>query len=173
MKSEEISAYLSYLDSDVEDAFQQIRLIDEITGDPTYNDLSEIQRRAVISGIALYIQSFYTGIEQVLKNALDKIDGITPDGDSWHAKLLKQANRKTNNRSAIISEEARDRFDDLRGFRHVVRNLYGSQLKPDRVIELMQVAREAEEVFQRDWAAFKLGFCQPEPPGKSLGRPRQ
>lgn len=173
MNKEQILAYLEFQDGDVQDALVEMRRVDEVLADPSYKTLSEIQHRAVVSGLALHLQSFYTGLELVLKNTLNKIDGLTPDGDAWHARLLKQANRSTEYRPSLISEESLRGLDGLRGFRHVVRNLYGTSLDPDRVLEMVEIARGVSVSFDRDWHDFKQSYrSQPTQQTLPPRRPR-
>lgn len=94
------------------------------------------------------IESIYTGIEGILKELLACVgepvySRAGDDQHRWHAQLLAQVAHSTDTRPAIISEPLRRELDELRRFRHLDRNIYGHQLQPDRVGELVSVALDA------------------------------
>ena len=49
--------------------------------------------QTLASAMASKVQSIYTGIESILKDTLEQVDGYTPTGENWHRKLLDQASR--------------------------------------------------------------------------------
>lgn len=158
MNKLDIWNYLQLQQNDIDDAIAEINLIEEILAEPNPTNLSDAKIGAIYAGIALHIQSFYTAIEMVLKNTLNKIDGVVPDGDAWHAQLLKQASRSNDHRNALISKVTFEGLNELRGFRHIVRNLYGSPLKRDRVSEIAEIAQSLKSSFIQDWNSFKSNF---------------
>lgn len=92
---------------------------------------------AVIDALALNLQGLYTGLEQIFESIAREIDGAVPEGPNWHRDLLTQmAGAVSGGRSSIISAASFACLDDLRGFRHVVRNVYAHHLDPDRVTHL-------------------------------------
>ena len=57
-----------------------------------------------------------------------------PSGDLWHRDLLKQmSHEKKDVRPAIISGGSFASLDELRRFRHLVRNVYTFNLAPEKV----------------------------------------
>lgn len=48
----------------------------------------------------------------------------------------------------------REALDEFRGFRHVVRNIYSFNLKPERIAALAQQLGSVHQQFQADLAAF-------------------
>ncbi len=88
-------------------------------------------------GVALNLHSFYGGVERIFEDIARTVDGSVPDGPGWHANLLLQmASEVANSRPAVIRPEARLCLDEYRGFRHVVRNVYAFNLRPERIKEL-------------------------------------
>jgi hypothetical protein len=73
-----------------------------------------------------FICNVYSGIENILKNAL-RTRGVRPplDAPSSHRDLLDLACS-----SHLLSSELRDRLDDYRGFRHFFVHGYGIMLRP-------------------------------------------
>jgi hypothetical protein len=90
-----------------------------------------------LDGVALNLHAFYTGVEHVLEAVAREVDGSVPGGPEWHRDLLLQLSGEIAGvRPAVLSEATRRRLDAYRGFRHVVRNVYGYNLDPDRVRQL-------------------------------------
>lgn len=90
-----------------------------------------------LDGVALNLHAFYTGVEHVLEAVAREVDGSVPGGPEWHRDLLLQLSGDIAGvRPAVLSETTRRCLDAYRGFRHVVRNVYGNNLDPDRVRQL-------------------------------------
>ncbi|HIC88970.1 MAG TPA: hypothetical protein EYP04_06170, partial [Anaerolineae bacterium] len=98
----------------------------QTTGDDLYLD-----------GVALNLHGFYTGLERVFELIASEIDLGKPAGSSWHQELLRQMSAEVPRvRPAVISPQTRDRLDEYRGFRHVVRNVYTYNLDTERIQRL-------------------------------------
>lgn len=96
---------------------------------------------------ALNIQGLYTGIERIFEQIARQLDNRIPTGDSWHLDLLHQMQANVPGvRPAVISGDSLVGLDELRRFRHVVRNVYATNLNPKKLGDLMVV----------------LGKCWPE-----------
>jgi len=102
----------------------------QLTTDILYQD-------ALGSAIALNLHGFYTGVERIFIAIAQNIDLWQPNREQWHRELLEQMSVDIPAvRPRIISESTRDKLDELRRFRHVVRNIYAYRLETKRVIEL-------------------------------------
>jgi len=122
------------------------------------NELSEIERtlkRATegvkrakqtgddyyLDGVALNLHSFYSGIERIFELIATNVDDMLPEGENWHKILLKQmAEEMTEIRPAVISDSVRLGFDEYRGFRHIVRNVYTYKFDSARIEKLTEKA---------------------------------
>lgn len=92
---------------------------------------------AVIDALALNLQGFYTGLEQLFEAIAREVDGTVPDGPNWHRDLLAQVAGSTGaGRPAVITLASFACLDSVRSFRHVVRNVYAYRLDPRRVTDL-------------------------------------
>jgi hypothetical protein len=104
-----------------------------------------------IDGVALNLQSFYTGVERVLELVINEIDQVRPEGANWHQVLLQTASSEIPNlRPAIISSETRNALDRYRGFRHVARNVYPFAIDGEQIAPLMKNLWETFNGFQHD-----------------------
>lgn len=94
-----------------------------------------------LDGVALNLHSFYSGIERIFELIAANVDDIRPGGENWHQTLLNQmADEVTDVRPAVISESVRLGFDEYRGFRHVVRNVYTYKFDSARIEKLTKKA---------------------------------
>lgn len=96
------------------------------------------------------VNSVYTGMETILEAVLKRTDPPMEQDAAYHARLIKTAAAATATRDPLISEELRELLDDLRGFRHVGRKRYGSEIDPDRTGPVLDNARKAVPVFRRE-----------------------
>lgn len=96
------------------------------------------------------VNSVYTGMETILEAVLKRTDPPMEQDAAYHARLIKTAAAATPTRDPLISEELRELLDDLRGFRHVGRRRYGSEIDPDRARPVLGNARKAAPLFRRE-----------------------
>ena len=89
---------------------------------------------AFIDSVALNLHSFYSGLERLFELIARHIDGSVPTGESWHRDLLRRmANDLANVRPAVVCQDTADSLDEFRRFRHLVRNVYTTNLLPDKM----------------------------------------
>jgi len=91
-----------------------------------------------IDGVALNIHGLYSAIERIFTIIAKNIDNNLPEGKDWHVKLVEQMSQEIISvRPAIISKELEKQLDEYRGFRHVVRNVYSYNFKPENIERLV------------------------------------
>jgi hypothetical protein len=87
-----------------------------------------------LDSVALNLHGFYSGLERIFEVIGKHVDGSIPAGDLWHRSLLKQMSQEQKDiRPAVISTDCSSRLDELRRFRHLVRNLYTFNLVPEKL----------------------------------------
>jgi DNA gyrase/topoisomerase IV subunit A len=92
-----------------------------------------------LDSVALNLHSFYTALERVFELIAVTIEQTKPQGENWHQELLRQmATEIELLRPTVISKETRNRLDEYRGFRHVVRNVYSFNLSIAKVEPLVK-----------------------------------
>ena len=97
-----------------------------------------------LDGVALNLHGFYSGFERNFTHIAETIDGELPHGEDWHRVILEQmTNEVPGVRPAVISTASRDILDELRKFRHVVRNVYTHHLDPARLQKLVKSSSES------------------------------
>lgn len=92
-----------------------------------------------LDSVALNLHGFYSGFEHLFTHIAETIDGNLPHGEEWHRLLLGQMKTEVPGiRPAVISTVTGNMLDELRKFRHVVRNVYTHRLDPERLGELVE-----------------------------------
>ena len=113
-----------------------------------------------LDGVALNLHGFYAGVERIFEDIARTLDGHVPTGGDWHGRLLLQmAAEMPNTRPAVIADATFQCLDEYRAFRHLVRNVYTFNLRPERVLELVATVRACYEALYQDIARF-LQFLQ-------------
>ena len=64
------------------------------------------------------------------------IDGKNPNSGKWHSELLSSMFEKSENRSAVFSDELKPILFDYMNFRHFFRHSYGYSLKWEKASTL-------------------------------------
>jgi len=114
-----------------------------------------------IDGVALNLQSFYTGLERILELAVSEVDEDRPAGPNWHQELLRLAATDIPGlRPAILSDTTRNVLDRYRGFRHVVRNIYAFDLDRDEIAPLLRDLRSVFAAAKVDLTRFAEALKQ-------------
>ena len=87
-----------------------------------------------IDSVALNLHGFYSGLERIFELIARHVDENIQSGDMWHRDLLKQMSQEQKDlRPAVISIGSFSSLDELRRFRHLVRNVYTFNLVPEKV----------------------------------------
>ncbi len=112
-----------------------------------------IQQEPKLAGIfyeslALKLHNFYTGCERIFQLITSELNGSPPSGYDWYKRLLERMSKVRENRPAIISLLTAQKLQEYLGFRHIVRNLYGFELDPERIDRLV----EKQEVIWQQFA---------------------
>jgi hypothetical protein len=101
------------------------------------------------------VEGVYTGMENVLREALNVVDGgVYAKSESYHAQLLAQAAEKTEKRREIIGKDLYALLDELRAFRHRERTSYRLVLKEDLVNKNLQLLKKAFPLFESEIVSF-------------------
>jgi len=80
------------------------------------------------------LHDFYNLAERIFKKVATEFNGGQEDSERWHKALLfKMTVPIKGVRPALISEELAADLDEYLSFRHLFRNIYGFELKGDRI----------------------------------------
>ncbi|MEZ4583979.1 MAG: hypothetical protein R3A10_20480 [Caldilineaceae bacterium] len=120
---------------------------------PTFKMSSEIatdpeHRRIFYENLALKLHNFYTGCERIFNVVTSELNGGPPTGYDWHQRLFDRMAADWGERPAIITAATATDLREFLSFRHVVRNVYGYELDPERIERLL-------EKYPQTWTAFR------------------
>jgi hypothetical protein len=108
-----------------------------------------------IDSVALNLHGFYSGFERIFVHIAETVDDDLPRGENWHELLLKQMMVEVRGvRPAVISTVTGRLLDELRRFRHVVRNVYTHNFNPENIENLVNAAAEAFDHLSAELTAF-------------------
>ncbi|SPD74594.1 conserved hypothetical protein [uncultured Desulfobacterium sp.] len=96
-----------------------------------------------LDSVALNIHSFYSGLERLFQLIARYVDCSSPESETWHRDLLYQISRNfLKIRPAVINEDNAKTLDEFRRFRHLIRNVYTTNLVPEKMTGLISVLPE-------------------------------
>ena len=76
-------------------------------------------------------------------------------GERWHSELLNQMTLDLPSvRPPVIAKAIAAQLDDYRRFRHLIRNIYATNLDPDRIEALVAALPSAWSRVRQDLLAF-------------------
>lgn len=116
---------------------------------------SSSEQDVYLDSVALNLHSFYSGLERLFELIARHVDSSVPDGSTWHQDLLYQMSRDVPNiRPAVISHSSRQSLGEFRRFRHLVRNVYATNLVPDKITGLMSTLPVLWPILKAELTAF-------------------
>ena len=105
---------------------------------------------------ALRLHSFYTAVERALLLVSRAVNGGTPrQGEGWHRRLLERMAMATELRPAVLREDNQQRLQEYLRFRHLVRNLYADELRPEPIATLLRELPDVWEALEQDLIDFE------------------
>ena len=113
------------------------------------------EQEVYLDSVALNLHGFYSGLERLFELIARHIDQSNPSGEMWHRDLLHQmAQEVANIRPAVIDPNRIPSLDELRRFRHLVRNIYTFNLVPEKIMPLILGLSELWSQVQEELMAF-------------------
>lgn len=140
-----------------------IEIISEIERDlQTLQELhSELKRIKSEKNIILtrakgsILHDFYNCCERIFKKIAIEMNGGYEDTEKWHKNLLYRMTIQMEGlRPAVISEELAADLDEFLAFRHLFRNIYGFELKGNRIEYLAKKFKKVSENFEKEIREF-------------------
>ena len=112
---------------------------------------------AYLNSVALNLHSFYSALERVFELIALELDGGALGGESWHTELLRQMSLDVPDvRPPVLQAETAARLDEYRKFRHRIRNIYATNLDPDRMASLVISLPDLWLAIRQELAAFAM-----------------
>jgi hypothetical protein len=116
---------------------------------------AQVDQDAYLDSVALNLHAFYSGLEKLFELIARHVDGSSPEGIAWHRDLLsRMADDMPGVRPAVISKEMSKELDQYRRFRHLVRNVYATNLNPEKISGLVEKLTEIWPKLSAELEAF-------------------
>ena len=116
-------------------------------------ELHKPERNPRVLGSIMH--DFYNCCERVFRRIGAEINGASYGGDAWHKELLfRMTVALPEIRPRVISDDLAADLDEFLSFRHVFRNIYGFELKGDRVTRLGSRLDGVARRFETEIEAF-------------------
>ncbi len=117
----------------------------QVTSDPS----------AYIDSVALNLHGFYSGAERLFELIAEQVDEHRSSGEAWHRELLDRMGQEVPDvRPAVINPQTAIALDELRKFRHLVRNVYTAHLDPARMQNLLEALPHLWAQIRADLTTF-------------------
>jgi hypothetical protein len=116
------------------------------------------------AALGLFLQSFYNGIENIIKFIMAEKYEKLPSGVKWHKELLDLCFVEIKDQSKLFSDKLKDVLDDYLRFRHFIRNTYSYKIKWERMEELIINVNENWKNIKSEIVEF-IELCRKQPNG--------
>ncbi len=91
----------------------------------------------LIRARASIFHDFYSAAERVFQKIAEELNGGVPKSEQWHKELLFDMTLDLEGvRPPVVRKSLEERLLPFLRFRHIFRNMYGYELRADRIREL-------------------------------------
>jgi hypothetical protein len=112
---------------------------------------SDLARRAIGS----YLHDYFSAVEKIASHVCRATEEGMPNGDNWHYQLIFNMSLELDGlRPRLFSKELLDLLNELRGFRHVFRNIYGINLDSNKELALLKKLSKISRMLRKDISSF-------------------
>lgn len=102
------------------------------------------------------LHDFYTCSERIFRRIAVEMNGGFEETEQWHKALLYRMTVPVEGaRPPVLSEDLAAELDEYLAFRHVFRNIYGFELKGERIIRLSKRLPEVARRLKDEINAFR------------------
>ena len=117
--------------------------------------LTALDQDIYLDSVALNLHGFYSGLEKIFELVARNIDDVDLEGQTWHRDLLLSMSREYEDvRPALISIEHVQSLDEFRRFRHLIRNIYTTNIQPEKMRHLLDTLPELWQGMKGELFAF-------------------
>jgi len=114
------------------------------------------QQDVYLDSVALNLHGFYSWVERLFELIARHVDRDLDlaTGETRHQDLLQRMTKDIQERPALISGESASMLDELRRFRHLLRNIYTFNLVPEKMKPLVSSLPELWPRLRAELLAF-------------------
>lgn len=142
---------LLILERDIQRDLGIIGELYEALGEPV---LEEATAEEALIVAAYRLHSLYSAFENLFRNIARAFENRL-DPSEWHTQVLQRMRLDLSPvRPAIIDDQAYEKLDELRRFRHVFRTGYGLKLDPLRLQLVVRKALDLKSIYREQIERF-------------------
>lgn len=130
--------FREYIEAEFENIEKVLSLLPQASVLPNLSNLE-------LAGVASLIHNFYNGVENILKQTVRGKGHAIPKGETWHRDLVELALSE-----GILSDKTANMLKQYLAFRHFFSHAYAFDLYPQRIVPLVQGAREVFGNLRKD-----------------------
>ena len=91
-----------------------------------------------LNALAMFLHSFYNGLENIFILIAKKLDEKMPSGERWHIELLEQMAKSINKRQQkVLTNNTYEDLKEYLGFRHFSRHAYSFEINWELMKDLI------------------------------------
>lgn len=143
------------LKSDIE---RELRQLDKLAAEcsQALGELVGVPSALELRGVASILHDFYCGVERIFERIATELDGELPHGQDWHVQLLERMTAPVESvRPQVIGSDMATTLREYLRFRHLFRNVYGFELRWERLRVLAKDAGSVLDRFKGEMRAFE------------------
>jgi len=107
------------------------------------------------SAAGLFLNSFYSGIENIIFLSLKEFNIKLPNDISWHKTLLEMTIKNNKNMPVLFQKDNKEKLEEYMRFRHFIRHSYGFNIDINRLKPLINNSIELWDNLKKDIDIFK------------------
>ena len=134
--------FRQYIEAELENIQKAIAKLPSSQSLPNLSDLE-------LAGVAALIHSFYNGIENILKQAVQGKGHKLPQGQTWHRDLIQMALAE-----GIICAPTAESLKQYLAFRHFFSHAYAFEVYAERIVPLVDGVNEVLKKLLADLERF-------------------
>jgi len=102
-----------------------------------YKELPQDESIYLLRAKGSIFHDFYTASERIFQKIGEELNGGIPKSEQWHKALLFDMTLELDTvRPMVISESTYEEMQVFLRFRHLFRNVYGYELRPEKIAQL-------------------------------------
>lgn len=126
-----------------------------------YKELPKDEGIFLLRAKGSIFHDFYTAAERIFLKIGEELNGGIPKSEQWHKDLLFDMTLELETvRPSVISEKIHEHMQLFLRFRHVFRNIYGYELRREKIAPLDEQFEETLTGFVKEIESFLHWLAQ-------------
>jgi hypothetical protein len=120
-----------------------------------YRELPRDQGIYLLRAKGSIFHDFYSAAERIFQKIGEELNGGIPKSEQWHKDLLFDMTLELETvRPRVLSEKIHERMQVFLRFRHLFRNVYGYELRQEKIVQLDEQFEDTLTDFVKEIETF-------------------